>query len=223
MIAVMSTPEIPEHAVTYGAREGEDIAVVELLRTYPGEIADVWDALTNPERLPRWFLPVSGDLRLGGRYQLEGNAGGTITDCDAPRSFSSTWEFGGFTSWITVSLDADGDDATAVRLAHTVATDNDHWRQFGPGAVGIGWDLGLHGLGLHLASGASVDPEAAQAWSLSPEGIEYVSSCGQAWYVADTAGGADDGEARLRADACVTFYTVVPEEAAQAGSGEQSG
>ena len=105
---------------------------------------------------------------------------------------------------------------------HTVATDNDHWRQFGPGAVGIGWDLGFYGLGLHLASGASVDPEAAQAWSLSPEGIGYVSSCGQSWYLADTAGGADDGEARLRADACVTFYTVVPEEAAQAGSGEQS-
>ena len=33
-----------------------------------------------PERIPRWFLPVSGDLRLGGRYQLEGNAGGEVLE-----------------------------------------------------------------------------------------------------------------------------------------------
>lgn len=43
-------------------------------RSYDADIEDVWDACTNPERLPRWFLPVSGDLRLGGRYQFEGNA-----------------------------------------------------------------------------------------------------------------------------------------------------
>ena len=36
------------------------------------------DALTDPERIGRWFLPISGDFRLGGRYQFEGNAGGKI-------------------------------------------------------------------------------------------------------------------------------------------------
>src|SRR5882724_8555264 len=29
-----------------------------------------WDAMTNAERIPRWFLPISADLRLSGRYQL---------------------------------------------------------------------------------------------------------------------------------------------------------
>jgi uncharacterized protein YndB with AHSA1/START domain len=37
-------------------------------RSYPAELADVWDACTNPERIPRWFLPVSGELKEGGRY-----------------------------------------------------------------------------------------------------------------------------------------------------------
>ncbi len=46
-------------------------------RRYAGAVDEVWDALTNPERIPRWFLPISGELRLGGRYQLTGNAGGT--------------------------------------------------------------------------------------------------------------------------------------------------
>ncbi|WP_420112246.1 SRPBCC family protein [Pseudactinotalea sp.] len=207
----MSETPIPDHTVSYSDRDGQDVAVVEVLRTYAGDIADVWDALTNPVRLPRWFLPVSGDLTLGGRYQLEGNAGGTITACDAPNSFASTWEFGGFTSWLAVTLTADGTDRTTVRLAHTVATDNDHWRQFGPGAVGIGWDLSFRGLGLHLATGGGLDPEAEQAWDISPEGVAYITACGEAWFAADTTGGAEAGAARARADACVTFYTVAPE------------
>lgn len=208
----MTTAEIPQHTVTYTTREGENVAVVEVRRTYTGDIEDVWDALTNPERLPRWFLPVTGELRLGGRYQLEGNAGGTITSCDPPRSFATTWEFGGFTSWLTVELTPDGGDRTAVRLAHTVATDNDHWRQFGPAAVGIGWDLGFRGLGLHLDTGESLDAEAEQTWTLAPEGTAFVQGCGEAWYRADTAGGAPDGDARSRADATVAFYTTLPEE-----------
>ena len=55
--------------------------VVTIQRTYPAAVEDVWDAVTDPERIARWFLPVSGDLRLGGRYQIEGNAGGEIREC----------------------------------------------------------------------------------------------------------------------------------------------
>ena len=39
-------------------------------RVYDTTPEDLWDACTNPERLPRWFLPVSGDLRPGGRYAV---------------------------------------------------------------------------------------------------------------------------------------------------------
>src|SRR5262245_27499912 len=76
-----------------GIREvdGTPVRVVAARRRYRGAIDDVWDALTNAERIPRWFLPVTGDLRLGGRYQLQGNAGGAITACEAPRMFAVTW------------------------------------------------------------------------------------------------------------------------------------
>src|SRR5262250_1375280 len=74
--------------------QGRPARVVVATCAYDSGIDDVWDAVTNPERIPRWFLPVSGDLKPGGRYQLQGNAGGQITACDAPRSFDVTWEFG---------------------------------------------------------------------------------------------------------------------------------
>lgn len=53
--------------------EAGQARVVTVSRSYPAELTDVWDACTNPERIPRWFLPVSGQLTEGGRYQLAGN------------------------------------------------------------------------------------------------------------------------------------------------------
>ena len=72
-------------------------------RVYDTTRDDLWDALTNIERLPRWFSPVTGDLRLGGRYQIEGNASGEITRCEPPRFLSVTWEFSGDVSWVGCS------------------------------------------------------------------------------------------------------------------------
>src|SRR5687767_5115780 len=83
---------------------GRNAYVVRASRTFQTDAADVWDAITNPERLPRWFMPVSGDLRLGGRYQIQGNAGGEITECDPPRRLALTWVWGEDTSWVYVQL-----------------------------------------------------------------------------------------------------------------------
>src|SRR5215813_14546632 len=85
-------------------RDSKPARCVTLTRLYDTTVDDLWDAVTNPERLPRWFLPVEGDLRLGGRYQLKGNASGQITTCDAPRVLNHTWEFGGQISWVQVRL-----------------------------------------------------------------------------------------------------------------------
>ena len=51
---------------------------VLLRRRYDAAVEDIWDAFTDPDRMKRWFLPVTGDLRVGGCFQLEGNAGGDI-------------------------------------------------------------------------------------------------------------------------------------------------
>ena len=118
--------------------------VVTISRSYPARLEDLWDACTNPERIPRWFLPITGELQLGGHYQLEGNAGGTVESCDPPHSFTATWEYGGEVSWIEVRVTAEGEQAR-LQLEHIAHVDDERWAEFGPGAVGIGWDLGLAG------------------------------------------------------------------------------
>ncbi|MBF6507595.1 SRPBCC family protein [Nocardia farcinica] len=177
--------------------------VLTISRTYAAEIDDVWDACTDPERIRRWLLPISGELRLGGRYQLEGNAGGVIERCDPPKSFAATWEYGGNVSWIEVRLAADPAGGTRFELQHTAHVD-DHWDRYGPGAVGIGWDLSLLGLAIHLAGQAV--PEEAE-WAATEPGVEFMKLSGQRWCEADIAGGADPDAARAAADRTIAAYT----------------
>ena len=130
--------------------EAGEARTVTVIRTYNAGVEDVWDACTNPERIARWFLPVSGELREGGRYQLTGNASGTVQRCAAPNSFAATWEFGGDVSWIELRLSPEANRRTRFVLEHIAYVDDERWAQFGPGAVGVGWDLGLIGLSGHL-------------------------------------------------------------------------
>src|SRR5688500_3101682 len=83
---------------------GKPAIVAVAIRTYDTTVEDLWEAVTTRERLARWFLPLEGDLEVGGRYQLVGNAGGTITRCDPPEALDLTWEFGGGMSWVQVRL-----------------------------------------------------------------------------------------------------------------------
>lgn len=191
-----------------GEREMEagTARAVVISQTYGAPVEDVWDAVTNPERIPRWFLPVSGDLRVGGRYQLEGNAGGTVERCDPPKGFFATWEFAGQTSWIEVRLTPEGDGTTRFELEHITHAD-DHWEQFGPGAVGVGWDMGLLGLSLHLSTGKDVPADLGPEWQASDEARDFTTRCAEGWYEADAASGTPQAEARARADRTIAAYT----------------
>lgn len=209
--------ELVSREVRTGARDGTKTRIVVARRSYATDQADLWDALTSVERLPRWFLPVTGDLRLGGRYQFEGNAGGVVQECRAPESFTVTWEMGPMTSWLTVTLSPDG-DGTKLELVHEAPVDPEMWRQYGPGAVGLGWDGALMGLGLHLHSGESVDPALAQAFPLTPEGGEFYRTAAAAWAAAAIEDGDPADEAEGAAQASIAFYTTAPDDDPAAGA-----
>ena len=191
--------------------DGQPTRVVSGARTYPTTQEDLWDALTNPERIPRWLLPITGDLKLGGRYQLKGNAGGEITRCDLPEALDVTWEYAENVSWVAVRLEPDR-DATRLTLEHIMLQDEaseKHWKQFGPGATGVGWDLGFFGLGLHLENGEAVDQEESQAWMASEPGKSFIRQCARAW-----------GNAHIKSGETADVANAMAEQTAKAYTGE---
>jgi uncharacterized protein YndB with AHSA1/START domain len=181
--------------------------VLTTSQSYDATLEELWDACTSAERIARWFLPVSGDLRVGGHYQLEGNASGTVERCDPPRSFAVTWEHGGEVTWVEVRLEPEGADRTRFTLEHVAHVDDERWLQFGPGAVGVGWDLALMGLGLHLRTGEANDQAEAFAWMASPEGIEFITRSSRGWADARIAHGTGATEARAAEERTTAFYT----------------
>lgn len=191
--------------------EGKPAKVVVASRAYDTDRNDLWDAVTNPERIPRWFLPVSGEFKPGGNYQLEGNAGGTIEKCEPPELLALTWVFGEATSWVRIMLSAQTDGSTLLKLehiAHMDAIGKDFWDQYGPGATGVGWELGFMGLALHLASGgAPVDKGEVEAWSASEEGKQFVRLSSEGWRDASIASGTDEKAATEAANRTTGFYT----------------
>ena len=145
MIDVVREIEATRREVGERDTDAGKVRSVRLSRDFDSPIDDVWDAFASPERLGRWFLPVTGDFRLGGTYQFEGNAGGKIVECDRPNAFKVTWFYG----------DVPADAVSEVRKASRMVTK----AEGGKGAVrevvetllkaqGL-WDPTLRRLGWH--------------------------------------------------------------------------
>nr|WP_090342422.1 SRPBCC domain-containing protein [Mycolicibacterium malmesburyense]CRL72823.1 hypothetical protein CPGR_02487 [Mycolicibacterium malmesburyense] len=183
-----------------------DAHVVTIRQAYDTDQADLWDAVTNIERIPRWLMPVSGDLEVGGSYQLHGNASGTILTCDPPKNFTATWEYGGNTSWIEVNVSGHSADRAELVIEHIAVIGDETALQFGPGAVGIGWDSMVLGLALHLSTGESIDPGFGEQWVTTDEGRRFLALSNEAWYQANVDTGADPAAAREAADRCLKAY-----------------
>ena len=194
-----------ERSVSWLEREGKAARAVTLSRSYETTVEDLWDAVTNGDRIPRWFAPVSVDPRLGGRYQVENNAGGTITECEQVSHFALTWEFGGDVSWVEVRLSEEGSGRVRITLTHTSHL-SEHWKQYGPGAVGVGWEMGLLGLALHIAEPDAPKPDEAE-FIASPDGRALFSGSSEAWGQAAIEAGEEPEAARAAARRTTAFYT----------------
>jgi uncharacterized protein YndB with AHSA1/START domain len=213
MIDIVREVEAVKREVGEGRVPAGDGRFVRLQRDYDAPIEDVWDALTNPERIGRWFLPVTGDYRVGGRFQFEGNAGGQIVACERPHLLHVTWgysEMGGdaAASDLEVRLSMAGDEATILELEHTAMVPDEMWSEYGPGAVGVGWDQGLLGLLIHLDGGDPLDPVA---WPLSAEGREFLTKSSEGWGAANRAAGADEDTVARGVANTLTFYVPAPD------------
>ena len=122
-------------------------ATVTFDRYYTTDAADLWAAVTNPERLARWFAPVAGDLAPGGTFTIAFEDADVpecrVQTCDAPRGFSWTWPHDGATSLVEVGVSPDG-DGSRLRIVHSRLS-----RDQAP-EYGAGWQAYVRSLEAHL-------------------------------------------------------------------------
>jgi uncharacterized protein YndB with AHSA1/START domain len=171
------------------SRTGETVTV-RMRRSYQAEPEELWDALTDPERMRRWFWPVTGDFKVGGTFQLEHNAGGEILECEPPKRFKVT--FGGPTSLLELRLVAGAGASTEVELEHSMSEPP---APGGSGAlwVGPGWDGGLLGLALYVDGDLAEDSNPVEL-AESPEVISFNEKSVRAWIEAVRSSGTTSEE-----------------------------
>jgi uncharacterized protein YndB with AHSA1/START domain len=195
--------------VDKGERDGLPTRIVRASRTYPTSQQDLWNALTEKERVVRWFAEVSGDFKLGGRFAIKDNAEGEIIACDAPRTLGVTWEFYGNISWVTVTVE-EADDGALLTLEHEMTTDEEseaHWAQYGPGATGVGWEMAFLGLDVHLSGDGQPSLDAGAAWAEGAQAKVTIRKWAEAWGDAHVKAGTPKQIAGDMADRTAGFYT----------------
>jgi len=106
--------------------------------------------------------------------------------------------------------DGEGTRLTLEHLAHTEGIGEEHLRMYGPGAVGLGWDLGFLGLDRHLETGGDRPLEADPAWMASDEAKAFMRASGEAWGEAHAASGEAPDEARAKAERTIAAYSGGP-------------
>ncbi len=194
-------------SVAFLEKDSRPASVVTLSRTYPTTPEDLWDALTNFERIPRWFAPVSGTLESGRQYAIEGNASGTITECEKLSHFILTWEFAVDVSWVEARVSKEGNEPR-LTLRHTALL-SPHWDEYGAGAVGVGWEMAFLGLALHIA-----DPDAPKpddmGFATSRDGRSFITGSSDGWVRAAIDAGENPEKARIAGKRTTAFYTGEP-------------
>lgn len=133
--------------------------VVRLEERYASGVDDLWSALTEPDRLARWYGTVEGDLRQGGTFRLHVEAAGMDADgrievCDPPRRLKvitreteASYRAGNgvppFDETIEATLAADGAGTVLVVEVRGMPLDKIAY-------YGAGWQEHLEHLAAHL-------------------------------------------------------------------------
>jgi uncharacterized protein YndB with AHSA1/START domain len=123
MTTGMTTYHEPNPELRHRSIPAGDARVAVFTRTYETTIEDLWDACTHPERLRRWYTPITGDLRVGGSFAQVNMGSGTILVCDAPHLLKLS--LGGGADEIELRLSPGAEDGTTtLELQHATTLDS---------------------------------------------------------------------------------------------------
>jgi len=150
-------------------RSNDGKGIVRIEDRYDTDIHELWSALTDPNRLARWYGQVEGDLRPGGEFRLylesDGWDGtGLVEACEPPRRLLVTtretdesWRKGRgaepFDEAIEATLTADGDQTVLVIEVRGLPLDKIAF-------YGAGWQIHAENLAAHVAGHERGDSEA---------------------------------------------------------------
>nr|WLE93520.1 Polyketide cyclase [Streptomyces sp.] len=148
---------------------------VRIRRSFPAPVKEVWAACTTKPRIDTWFLPVTGELRVGGRYQLESYAEGEITRCEAPDFLSVTMAIQGAPGEARLRLRESSAGETVLEFEHTMVADAALWSAIAP-EIGSAWEVALRYLERHLR-GEQIDKSTFP----TPEDDELGNRCKKEW------------------------------------------
>jgi uncharacterized protein YndB with AHSA1/START domain len=134
-------------------RIDERRGAVRVEDVYDTDVADLWSAITEPDRLARWIAAVEGDLRIGGvvqaRFTSTWEGPGRIDVCDPPNRLVITMEPGtDDEAVIEAVLTEVGERTRLVVEERGLPLDVLY-------AHGAGWQAHIEDLGRYLGGGES--------------------------------------------------------------------
>jgi uncharacterized protein YndB with AHSA1/START domain len=144
---------------------------LEFVRTYDAPAADVWSAVTDPERMERWIGRWTGDPASGQvQFEMPGPDGATpqpvtIDACEPPTAFRATISTPDGPWPLSLSLTAEG-ERTTLLFTHRLSEPYD------ASSVGPGWQYYLDRLGASVEgqpvpdSFADYYPRLAEAYPI---------------------------------------------------------
>ena len=95
--------------VSHHEREGSPVAAITLSRLFDTTYRRPLGRRHKPRPSPWLSSPTSpATSRLNGRYHVQDNASGTITECEPQSHVALTWEFAGDTSWVELRFANEG-------------------------------------------------------------------------------------------------------------------
>jgi uncharacterized protein YndB with AHSA1/START domain len=160
----------PEGSRLLGSLRSVDGAGVVLIQDrYDTDIEDLWDAITDPDRLVRWYGRVEGDLRPGGQFRVHVEAAdieslGRVDACEPPRrlrvsvretdeSYQSGHGVPPHDESIEVTLTEAGDQTDLTIEVHGMPLEKVAF-------YGVGWQMHAENLATYLTGRERADAEA---------------------------------------------------------------
>jgi uncharacterized protein YndB with AHSA1/START domain len=150
-------------------RAADGVGVVRIEDRYDTAVDDLWAAITDPDRLARWYGQVEGDLRPGGAFRVylaadDIESVGRVEACEPARrllvttretdeSYRKGQGVPPFDETIEAILTADGDQTLLVIELTGMPLDKIAF-------YGAGWQIHAENLAAYLAGRERGDTEA---------------------------------------------------------------